>query len=133
MRLHIERFEPSGKAGTFTLTVPAGAVPLVARRTRMGDGNLVLSVGDAKGETETVELLSLWEDSVRGEVPGEPGEWRHLGCWSFDSGDFQHLFVRMKPAAESEQPQPSAGKRRRRGAAETEQSAVEAGAEDAAG
>lgn len=112
MRLHIVRFEPSGKAGVFTLEVPAGGIAVAARRTRVGDGNLVLAMPDAPTtETEQVELLSLWEDSVRGQGGGSPAGWRHLGCWSFDSGDFQHLFVREQAAAVAEQPAPASKRR----------------------
>lgn len=116
MRLHTVRFEPSSKAGVFTLEVPVGSVAIAARRTRMGDGNLVLAVADElPTQTEQVELLSLWEDSVRGQDGGDPTGWRHIGCWSFDSGDFQHLFVREQAA----KPQ-ATGKRRSKADAASE-------------
>lgn len=94
MKIKIVKFEPSSKAGTFQLQMPAGSQVLMARMTRMGEGNLVVAAPDVEtGEVETVTLAALWEDYVRGQAGGDPHDWRHLGCWSFDSGDFQHLFV----------------------------------------
>lgn len=108
MRLQVIRFEPSSKAGTFQLEMPAGSQVLLARMTRMGEGNLVVAAPDVDtGAVETVTLAALWEDGVRGQTGGNPHEWRQIGCWSYDSGDFQHLFVQLPAPAAAKKAKPA--------------------------
>lgn len=94
MKAEVVIFEPSSKAGTFTLEVPEGARILLARKTPLGHGHLVLAVPDTPtGKKVPVKLAALYEDNVRGPIEGDPHEWRPIGCWSYDSGGYQHLFV----------------------------------------
>lgn len=94
MKAEVVIFEPSSKAGTFTLEVPEGARILLARKTPLGHGHLVLAVPDTPtGKKVPVKLAALYEDNVRGPIDGDPHEWRPIGCWSYDSGGYQHLFV----------------------------------------
>lgn len=94
MRTLVVKFEPSSKVGEFVVKVPAGTVPLCARRNNMGDGIVVLAAPDKPSkDLVPLRLLSLWETGAGGPAGGDLAGWRHLGCWSFDSGGWQHLFV----------------------------------------
>ncbi len=92
MNIQLVKFEPSSQRGEFSLQVPAGARPILARMTRMGDAEIVLACPDAiTGEAEPMRFLALWEDSTR-QGGGDPANWRHIGSWNFTSGSWQHVW-----------------------------------------
>jgi hypothetical protein len=99
MRLLIQKFEPSSQVGEVTFHLPAGSIPINARMSRMGDGELVYTAPEeSTAKTEPVTILFLWED-MKNTGGGEHDRWRHIGSWSFNSGGWQHAFAAVTKKA----------------------------------
>lgn len=92
MKLYVAKFEPSSQSGEVSFDLPAGAVAIDARMSRMGDGELVYTAPDVTAKTEPLTVLFLWEDQ-KNVGGGDHEKWRHIGSWSFSSGGWQHAFA----------------------------------------
>lgn len=91
MRVSVIRFEPSSKRGEFAVDLPAGSHVILARMSRMGEGELVVSHPEDSSGTEPRQFLALWEDMT--PAGGGAKDWRHVGALIFNSGSWQHIFA----------------------------------------
>lgn len=99
MKLHTIRFEPTSQGGEAVFDVPTGAAPVMARMSKSGHGELVVSAADNAIGTETMRLLFMWEGTGHDATAGgESSGWRHVGSWEFRNGSWQHCFARVAEA-----------------------------------
>ncbi|MFY9342216.1 MAG: hypothetical protein WAT39_06995 [Planctomycetota bacterium] len=94
MKILVLKFEPSAARGEFVLKAPTGSVPLFARMSRMGEGEIVVAAPDDAKDSASIRFLSLWEEHLT-QGGGDVANWRLLGSWAFSQGPVQHVFAEV--------------------------------------
>lgn len=78
------------------LEVPIGSQLLLVRMSPPGHVQAVFAIDETETGTEPFPLR-ICTEAHSDAIEGMPGSWRHVGNWTYNSGQIAHAFQPIEP------------------------------------